>query len=126
MSDGENNKPSQPLNGGRNLIILGLVSITIVAASTAMSLYIYRSTGDIYLDRSRPGFIIEKDDAEPVKETIHRFSSDGDVTKETYDEYLHELNTIIDNLADSEDSFSETPLSDDSLKVTVNDDDVDD
>ena len=46
-------------HGGRNLIILGIASILIALATTSVSLAIYRATGDIYLDRSRPGFISE-------------------------------------------------------------------
>ena len=40
--------------GSRNLLILGLGSILIAGGTTSVSLAIYRNTGDIYLDRSRP------------------------------------------------------------------------
>ena len=119
----EGEKPTKPINGGRNLIVLGLVSIAIVVVSTCISLYIYRATGDIYLDRSRPGFISAHDTPEPVSEPIQKFSSDGEVDISTFSEYIRELDTIIENLEGSEDSFNEAPLSDDALKVTVNDED---
>ena len=44
-------------SGARNLLILGCSAIAITAITTGLSLFIYRQTGDIYLDRSRPGFL---------------------------------------------------------------------
>ena len=119
----EDEAPKKQIHGGRNLIILGLASIAIVVITTSISLFIYRATGDIYLDRSRPGFISEDESSDPIADPVKKFSSDGEITAEVYDEYLRELDTIIDNLEDSEDSFSEAPLSDDTLKVTLNDED---
>ena len=48
-NDNESLKP-----GGRNLLLLCMVGIVMALVSTSISLIIYRSTGDIYLDRSRP------------------------------------------------------------------------
>ncbi len=120
MSD-ETQEPKKPIRGGRNLIILGLISIAIVIVTTTISLYIYRATGDIYLDRSRPGFISESDTSDPIADPVKKFSSDGEVTAETYDEYLKELDTIIENLEESDESFNEVPLSDDSLNIIRDD-----
>ena len=47
-------------SGARNLLILGCGAIAITAITTSLSLFIYRQTGDIYLDRSRPGYVIIK------------------------------------------------------------------
>ena len=126
MSEEEKTKPTKPIKGGRNLIILGLASIVIVILTTSISLYIYRATGDIYLDRSRPGFITDNEISEPINNSVRRFSSDGDVTAGMYDEYLRELDAIINNLDDADSSFSEAPLSDDSLTITANDDEDED
>ena len=126
MTEEEKNKEAKPIKGGRNLVILGLVAIVIVIISTSVSLYIYRASGDIYLDRSRPGFISDDDISEPIYDSVRHFSSDGDVNAGMYDEYLRELDTIINNLDDSESSFNEAPLSDDSLQITLNDEDEDD
>ncbi|MBR1939350.1 hypothetical protein IJ847_01290, partial [Candidatus Saccharibacteria bacterium] len=49
----------RPIHGGRNLILLFVIASTIALSTTAISLSIYRATGDIYLDRSRPGYIAE-------------------------------------------------------------------
>ena len=119
----EEEAPKKPIHGGRNLVILGLISIAIVTITTCVSLYIYRATGDIYLDRSRPGYISEGETPEINNDPVKKFSSDGEVTADTYDEYLKELDTIIDNLEDSDESFNGAPLSDDSLKITINDED---
>ena len=50
--------------GGWNLIIMGLISIVIATATTGISLAIYHNSGDIYLDRSRPGFLPDEEEIE--------------------------------------------------------------
>ena len=45
--------------GGRNLLLLCLAGIVMALISTSISLIIYRNSGDIYIDRSRPGYISE-------------------------------------------------------------------
>ena len=52
----EENKDKKPIRGGRNLVLLGVGAITIALITTSISLYFY-SKGDIYIDRSRPGYI---------------------------------------------------------------------
>ena len=47
--------------GSRNLVILGSVACLIAAVTTSIELVIYRNSGDIYLDRSRPGFLTDED-----------------------------------------------------------------
>ena len=49
-------------SGGRKLIILGIASALIALATTGISLAIYHNSGDIYLDRSRPGFLPDEDE----------------------------------------------------------------
>jgi hypothetical protein len=54
-------------SGARNLVLLGLASILIAVMTTSVALAIYHNSGDIYLDRSRPGYLpdeqeIEKDE----------------------------------------------------------------
>ena len=48
----------------RNLIILGLLSVIIATVTTGVSLAVYHNSGDIYLDRSRPGFLPDEDEIE--------------------------------------------------------------
>ena len=49
--------------GGRNLMILGCGAIFLAGVTTTASLMIYRSSGDIYLDRSRPGYLPDSEEA---------------------------------------------------------------
>ena len=42
---------------GARVVILGVVAIMIAVATTGVSLAVYHNSGDIYLDRSRPGFL---------------------------------------------------------------------
>ena len=54
--------------GSRNLIILGVVSGIIALATTGVSLAVYHNSGDIYLDRSRPGYLPDKEEIEEEDE----------------------------------------------------------
>ena len=55
-------------NGGRNLVIMGVASIVVSLATTGVSLAIYHNTGDIYLDRSRPGYLPDEQEIEEENE----------------------------------------------------------
>ena len=112
-------KQEKPIRGGRNLIILGLSSIAIAMLTTIVSLQIYRATGDIYLDRSRPGYIFEDEKHNEEDDQKEVFSSEGEVNAAAIDEYLGELDKIIERIDESADDFSLEPLSDDSLSISV-------
>lgn len=109
--------------GARNLLILGLGSILIAGATTATSLAIYRNTGDIYLDRSRPGFLPDKDEAEAESKATTSFScgDSGPLDEKELDQYLEELQKIQDRLDDIPGAFSGAPLSDESLGIKPRD-----
>jgi hypothetical protein len=109
----------KPIRGGRNLIILGLSSAAIAALTTIVSLQIYRSTGDIYLDRSRPGYIFEDEKHNEEDDQKEVFSSEGEINQQAIDEYLGELDKIIQRIDASSGDFSPEPLSDDSLSISV-------
>ena len=115
-------KPSQKSklsSGGRNLLILGLASTFIPFLFTFVPLKIYHDSGDIYLDRSRPGFLPETEEAEQDKDdTDFSFSDSGPITKEVLGEYLENLAEELDRLNDySSDPFGSKPLSDESLGI---------
>ena len=102
----------------RNLLFLGLISIGIAIATTALSLLFYHNSGDIYLDRSRPGFLPDKSEVEEKDEeqTEFVFSDSGKITEESLNEYLENLKLELDRLNDySSDPFGPNPLSDESL-----------
>ncbi|MBR3322868.1 hypothetical protein IKG13_02320 [Candidatus Saccharibacteria bacterium] len=115
------NNPDKPIRGRRNLMILGASSILIAVATTVASLQIYRATGDIYLDRSRPGYIFEDEKHSEEDDQKENFSNEGEINAGVMDEYLKELDTIIERIDDSADDFSPEPLSDDSLNISVDD-----
>ena len=107
-------------NGGRNLVILGIGSILITGITTGVSLAIYRTSGDIYLDRSRPGYLPDKEEIEdepPATAPDFTFSDSGTLVKSDLDEYLKELEIIDKRLNELADPYSPTPLSDESLGI---------
>jgi len=105
--------------GGRNLLILGIGSVFIAGLTTSVSLAIYRNTGDIYLDRSRPGFLPDKAEAEAETEatTTFTYSDSGSLDGAELDRYLEELKKINQRLENLPDAFSGAPLSDESLGI---------
>ena len=120
-----NEEESRPIHGGRNLMILGLVATVIAIITTAVSLIVYRVTGDIYLDRSRPGYISEDEKDDKKYEAKESISTEGEVNKSTVDEYLNQLDSVrgrIDSLAKS---FDPDPLDDDALAIYPHDENLD-
>ena len=109
--------PVKKIHGGRNLIILGLSAAVIAFISTATSLFIYRKTGDVYLDRSRPGFISEDEKYDADNDKKEDFPNDGPVTAEMLDDYLRELDDAATRIENLSDDFSSEPLSDESLVI---------
>ncbi len=103
--------------GGRNLIILGVSATIIAILTTAISLIIYDASGDIYLDRSRPGFLPEKDEIEEEQKNNYAFSEDGAINADTIDEFLEEFQKAIDLVEKIDDPFSPKPLSDENLGI---------
>ena len=103
--------------GGRNLLLLCLAGIVMAFVSTGISLAIYKGTGDIYLDRSRPGFISDDETHDVTSEVKENFSSDGEITKDDLDEYAKEINEIYERLESSKDAFSEKALSGETLGI---------
>ena len=87
-------KDDKPIHGGRNLMILGFSAAVIALLSTAASLQIYRSTGDIYLDRSRPGYISEGEKHSEEDDQKEKFSNEGEINDKVIDEYLKELEKV--------------------------------
>lgn len=110
------------INGGRNLLFLGVGAILIATITTAISLSIYRSTGDIYLDRSRPGYISEGEKHNTEDDSEDSFSGEGAVTREVIDEYLKEFDKVKTRIEAAANDFSPEPLSDNSLSISANDD----
>lgn len=110
MDNSEDNK-----KGGRNLMILAGVSIFITLCLTTVSLAIYHYSGDIYLDRSRPGYLPddeEVEDEEEDEEGDYTFEKTGALTKEILEEYLKKLQIEVEALNAYQNPFDAEALSD--------------
>jgi uncharacterized protein with ParB-like and HNH nuclease domain len=111
------------IHGGRNLVLMALLAISIALTTSSISLAIYRATGDIYLDRSRPGFISENEKHNTEDDGKEKFKAEGGVAKKDIEEYLNTLNTIDKRIRDASESFSEDPISDETLGITASEPD---
>ncbi|MBQ3430295.1 hypothetical protein IJG21_02630 [Candidatus Saccharibacteria bacterium] len=112
------NKPEKFSSGAKNLILLGVGSTLIATVTTAVSLFLYHDSGDIYLDRSRPGFLPdEKETKEEIDENKdYSFPDSGSITEKDLDEYLKNLDLEFKRIESySADPFSLDSLSDESL-----------
>ena len=109
----EENKEKQ----GKNLLALGIIAVGIAFATTVVSLIIYHNSGDIYLDRSRPGFLPSEDEVQNLPEKDYSFPSSGTITEENLEEYIKNFQEVIDYIDDLEGPFSEAPLTDYSLGI---------
>ena len=107
--------------GGRNLVILGVASVLIAMATTSVALAIYHNSGDIYLDRSRPGFLPDEeeieDDTEKEEEKEYDFARDGKLTQEDMDEFMKNLKEEIKAIDSYKKPFGEDALSDSRLGI---------
>lgn len=106
--------------GGKNLILLGLGSIFIALLTSGVSLAIYHNSGDIYLDRSRPGFLPDETELEGKGEEMnYAFSELGEeITSEEIEELLNEADLLQEKLNAVPDPFSPETLSDAALNIS--------
>ena len=113
-------KKSRLTPGARNLILLGIGATLIATVTTTFGLAIYHLSGDIYLDRSRPGYLpdeaeaVEEAEAEPEEFT---FDKSGKIDRETLEEYLKHLSEELNAVDSYKDPFADAPLSDDRLGI---------
>lgn len=105
-------------SGGKNIIILGIASIAIALITSGVSLAVYHNSGDIYLDRSRPGFLPDKEEAKESNEIDYTFSDNGgEISKEELDKYLDELTDTQKKFDALPDPYSAESLSDEALNI---------
>lgn len=107
-------------SGSRNLALLGVGAFLITIVATVIELNIYRSSGDIYLDRSRPGYLPDETEAEEETEakSSYTYSDAGPLDEKELEEYLDELQKIRTNLDKLPSPYSPSPLSDESLGIS--------
>ena len=111
-------------SGGKNLVLLGLASIVISAATTGVSLAIYHNSGDIYLDRSRPGYLPDEKEIEEEndkQEEEYVFEKSGKITMDVIDEYLEKIQVDVRALDTYEKPFDENLLSYERLGIPSSD-----
>ena len=107
------------VRGERNLVILGCGAILLTIITTTVSLAIYRTSGDIYLDRSRPGYLPDVDEVQEDNDADSNFTfaESGPLTTADLDEYLEALYAANSRLRSITTPYSPEPLSDTSLGI---------
>ena len=106
---------SKMSSGGRNLMRLGLIAAIITILTTTISLAIYHNSGDIYLDRSRPGFLPEKNEVkhDDQPEKSYSFPESGNLDSKTLEEFRENFKKTLKDIKNLKDPFSAENLSDD-------------
>jgi len=105
--------------GPRNLAILTVGAILLAVVATSVSLYIYHASGDIYLDRSRPGYLPDEEEgeAEESGNSRYKFGETGEVDAEVLEEYLRELEEPVETIDEMGEAFGAEPLGDEALGI---------
>lgn len=110
------------IKGARNLALLAVGSVLIATITTVMGVYIYVSSGDIYLDRSLPGLLPDAAEHEEDNSGLSEqyvFNDYGPVNSEVLDDFLENFDEIRGEAAGFGESFSDAPLSDEALIPTI-------
>lgn len=120
-SDGVKKEKKKLKKGGRNLVILGLGAVLIASITTGVSLAIYHKSGDIYLDRSRPGFLPDEEEVEEEEakeeDKEYDFQQNDKLSAEVLDEYLENFQKEVDAIDAYKEPFNERILSDEELGI---------
>lgn len=118
----EENRIKKRTRGARNLMIMGVAAILVALATTGVSMAIYHNSGDIYLDRSRPGFLPDEaeiqEEEDDAAENEYDFSKTGAITKESLEEYLKNLEKEEKAINTYGEPFNDKALSDDHLGIS--------
>ena len=104
--------------GGRNLLIMGVMSIVVAFATTGVSLAIYKYSGDIYLDRSRPGYLPDEEEIDAGDpEGEFEFGKTGELNRTDLEEYLEAFDVELEAIDQQEKPFDADALSDEALHI---------
>ena len=101
---------------------MSLVAILIALSTTGVSLAIYHNSGDIYLDRSRPGFLPDEDEIEDdanKQKFDYELEKNGEITAEILDEYLNNYVVEEEKVQAYREPFDSKALSDAKLGIEV-------
>lgn len=107
--------------GGTNLLLLGIVASVIAMITTGISLVIYHNSGDIYLDRSRPGYLpdeaeIEQEENKEAEE--YTFSRNGAIDIDVLEEYVEKIQIEIQAIDKYKTPFNPDVLSEEHLGIS--------
>ncbi len=108
----QNNSPHS-----KNLLILGVLSVSIALITTIVSLVVYHNSGDIYLDRSRPGFLPDEEEVEAKPQSTYVFESTGNIDAPVLNDFIDHYEDAVEVIDNLDGPFSATPLSDESLGI---------
>jgi len=106
--------PEKEINGVRNLGILALAACLIAIVTTVIGVYMYVSSGDIYLDRSLPGLLPEVSEPDDRDEQ-YIFSDFGSIDEATLEEFLEHFGAAEKEVEVFKEPFADAPLSDETL-----------
>ena len=106
-----------PEKPNHNLAILGVVAILIALITTGISILVYHNSGDIYLDRSRPGFLPDEEEVEEETREDYKFSENDALSQDAIDNYLKHYQEALENLDKIESPFNAEPLSNKALGI---------
>lgn len=102
-------------SGSKNLLILAIAAVLIAVATTMTGVYLYVSSGDIYLDRSLPGLLPEETEADEGRNEQYVFNDYGPMNKGVVDEFLKYFDAAESEVEAFAEPFSDKPLSDENL-----------
>lgn len=105
--------------GARNLALLGIGAILIALTTTSIGIFVYRASGDIYLDRSRPGYLPDPEEVQEEQDIspTYTYPESGPLDKSELKTYLKELQSINQRLKALANPYAAGPLSDASLGI---------
>ena len=105
--------------GGLNLLVLGIISVAIAITTTSIALLIYHNSGDIYIDRSRPGYLPDEGEVEDDDEgdVNYKMEKSGKIDMEVLEEYLDNLDIEVKEIDAYEKPFSSGALSNERLGI---------
>jgi len=105
------------IKGARNLLLLTIIATVIAVATTTIGVYIYVSSGDIYLDRSLPGLLPDASEQEDDgrEEQQYIFNDYGTVNKDVLDDFLRHFDVVEGEVREFAAPFSDAPLMDENL-----------
>ena len=114
----EEKKPK--IRRGRwNLVVLGISAVLIAATTTGIALAVYHSSGDIYLDRSRPGYLPDEQEIEDDNDDDldYKLDKNGKIDMSILEQYLEELELETKAIDAYEKPFSQEALSNGQLGI---------